>query len=218
MLKINKELGKVTISENNEHVALKEDAIEAFSELGSLQRGKPEAAMMKYSMDVGTGVMANAMEHMGDMIHRATHHAKHGSLYRGYVQEKAEKILRSLRSGYGFDREHQENLESNASFNEKNLQAVQQQSALMMKNYAYEHGQLPAYNEFHQLCKDACVQLGLGKTAESANILEEILSISNDKEKFNEMAGTVYRNEKGDIVSYDIVKELEAENESGMVY
>jgi hypothetical protein len=92
------------------------EAIEKFSLLAEGQRGEPEIYMVKLQGELGGGVMSQQVEHIGDLTHRM---AQRMYVEGGEVERSLENIipkiksgLIGLRRGYGFEREHNENMRS----------------------------------------------------------------------------------------------------------
>jgi hypothetical protein len=90
------------------------EAIEKFAMLAEGQLGKPETYMKKLQHELGGGVMSEQVEHIGDLTHRMSQRMY---VQRGQVERSLENIipkiksgLISLRGGYGFEREHNENM------------------------------------------------------------------------------------------------------------
>jgi len=132
-----------------------------FIELGQLQRGAPEAAMLKVQHFIGGGVMSFCVEHIGDLMHRMNDRNTWDSAGYEYVKDKVEKTLRVLRSEYGFEREFEENLKNNAEYHKKDSVEFRAQAFKLLDQYAQAHAKLPVYNAAHKLCRAAAVNLGL---------------------------------------------------------
>lgn len=91
---------------------------DAFEELADIQRGKPELAMVEAQNILSGGVLPYALEHTGDLTHRM---AEKGGVYGSeYVTPKVDRLLDSLLSEYGFEKEMSENIASNARFKYEN--------------------------------------------------------------------------------------------------
>jgi len=129
---------------------LEGDAGDAFNNLASQQRGDPELAMINAQKVLGGGVMSHALEHVGDLTHRMSE--KGGFFGSEYVRPKVESVLRSLKSGYGFAREHLENM-AGSKISPESENAV-------LNRYANEHSKLPVYNKNQELGRDAAIALG----------------------------------------------------------
>jgi len=133
--------------------------------LGNLQRGAPEAAMVKVQATTGGGVLNPVVEHVGDITHRMTE-ATALSFDMGYefVAPKVTRGLHALTSGYGFEREMLENIAANARFAKENPQYGPVRTAeeldAALKVYADEHRKLPVYNEMQRAARDAAVAIG----------------------------------------------------------
>ena len=57
------------------------DVIKAFENLGDLQRGLPEMAMLQIQFANGGGVLNPLVEHLGDIIHRMTYLVSRDTVY-----------------------------------------------------------------------------------------------------------------------------------------
>ena len=137
---------------------------DAFNNLASQQRGDPELAMMSAQRVLRGGVMSHALEHVGDLTHRMSE--KGGRLGSGYVRPKVESVLRSLKSGYGFSKEHTENMaESKVSPELENA---------VLNRYANEHSKLPVYNKNQELGRNAAIALGKKDFDIATQNLEEL--------------------------------------------
>lgn len=149
-----KAVGKLALSKKvqSDRTLLPKDVAETFSTVASLQREKPEAAMLAVQKATGGGLLSHAVEHTGDLIHRMSEGAKHGTSGKEYVKEKVDRVLTSLTHAYGFEKEHAENLANN--------RADQQAVNAALKQYVAEHKALPVYNRAQWLARAAAVAVG----------------------------------------------------------
>lgn len=157
--------------------ALHDERTKAFNALASAQRGEPEAAMLRYQRLSGGGVMSHAVEHTGDLTHRMAEHG--GRFGSEYVAPKVRSVLSSLRHGYGFAREHGENLQRS------NIHPDHAKAALTA--YAQEHMKLPVYNRMQEHARNAAIHLGLGNYDRAEHHLSALETALKQK-KFNKAA------------------------------
>lgn len=134
-------------------------------EVGENQRGFAEGAMLQYQKDAGGGVFGNAMEHIGDLIHRCTHMLKYGNSGMSEVEPKVVRMINSLESNYPFLQEDAENIENNHRFKTEHyddmrtLEEFKSDLKGLRDEYAMHHMNLPSYNKLHLACKRAAVSL-----------------------------------------------------------
>ncbi len=140
-----------------------------FIELAEEQRGEPEMAMLRIQNDpLGAGVYSFAVEHTGDLTHRMNEQTSiiWGNFGYEMVQNKVEKVLRYMESGYGFEREMQGNLRNNyEALLDTKLKGVSFEQALSnfrkkCDAYANAHAALKVYNRTQENARDAAVALG----------------------------------------------------------
>lgn len=183
-------------------VHLPDDVIKAFEELGRLQRGDPEAAMLKVQFAMGGGVLNPVVEHVGDLTHRMSHMAKYGNMGHEFVSEKVDKTLRWLTSGYGFEREFQENLQNNAKHSGVPIEQYIAKVDATLKKYANEHKKLPVYNKVQWLAKEAAVAVGEKNFDLAVKFLEALKRYTNNVDTFNEAASKFYKDNAGNLIQY----------------
>jgi hypothetical protein len=149
------------ISALNEAADLEQQRLQAFRELADAQRGAPEMAMVDCQSALGGGVLSAMVEHIGDLTHRMSEHPEFLP-YSGYeaVKPKIDKGVRVLTSPYGFEREHMENMRSNATFGGVPFKDHMRRVNSVLNRYAEEHAKLKVYNEAQKLARDAAVALG----------------------------------------------------------
>lgn len=172
---------------------LNQDMKRAFVELGELQRGEPEIAMVRAQHALGGGVLSYAIEHTGDLTHRMTEQLKwrdDGFGYE-YVANKVNKVLRVLNSGYGFEREHNENMQSNARVGNTDPATYIARADEALRAYADAHAALPAYNDAQRHARDAAVSLGRKQFDAARNHLNELANHLGSEEEWNAYAGQV---------------------------
>lgn len=145
---------------------------------GFLQRGEPEAAMLRIGKKLGSGLYPYAAEHTGDLYWR-THHMRHlGMSDHIEVGNKIGKVHSALTNPYGFEREMKENIKINSAYDKD--PSVNWESAVVLgKDYANAHDRLPVYNLPASLMSQATRHLGnmrFGATAETLNMLSRLHS------------------------------------------
>lgn len=139
---------------------------EAFVAVGNEQRGLPEEAMLKIQEYAGGGVLSVVVEHAGDLIHRMTHMCKWNGMGKGktgyqYVYDKVDKVLQYLTQPYGFEKEMNETLTSNAKYLKKDPVEFKATVDKLLKEYAREHSKLKVYNLAQWKARQACITIGL---------------------------------------------------------
>lgn len=141
----------------------------AHLKLASDQRGEPENFMVKLQFLIGGGVMNSAIEHVGDLTNRVGQVAKLPGWGVEAVSEKCEKSIRWLSSGYGFEREFEENITNNylaLSEDKKFLDKFPDEDSYRkqiyngLDKYANLHAKLVVYNEHQERARDAAYFLG----------------------------------------------------------
>ena len=133
-----------------------------FSEnIAEVQRGRAETAMEQLQMKAGGGQLSYVVEPLGDIIHRI--YGNRGKLRRhawSATKEKIDKVLSSLKSGYRFGKEVNENSIVNAKNKKISIEEYQKQVDSKMKEYIDAHKELPVYNEVQKLVQDAVIAFG----------------------------------------------------------
>jgi len=163
-----------------------------FHQTADAQRGPPEATMLKLQNLLGGGVFSFVIEHVGDITHRMAQKFDWAKGQHGIVQDKVEKTLRTLESGYGFDKEMQENFESNFRFNteqgrmpydtfEEFEGAARGLSAL----YAREHSKIPVFNAPQWHARQAAIELGNWHFSKAITHLKWLLELTQDEERYD---------------------------------
>ncbi len=127
--------------------------------IGGAQRGAPEAAMLKVQHAMGGGVLNPVVEHIGDLTHRM---ALGERQYAGweYVNEKVKRGIKYFTSGYGFEKEFQENIASNARYNKIPEDAAREKLYATLDRYAEEHSKIPVFNEAQKVARQAAIDIG----------------------------------------------------------
>lgn len=192
---------------DNEKIQLPDNVAQVFSDLGDEQRGLPERTMLKAQHLLGGGVYSYVLEHVGDIIHRMTHHAKYGSFYPGLAREKTKKTLSVLTNGYGFMREHEENMQANISYRKEkdpnfDEQAHREAIEAILAQYSAEHAKLVPYNRLHRAAIRASVLLGQGKITQCVRMLQMIETLAMNDEEFSEAAAEYQLDDNGNLIPY----------------
>jgi hypothetical protein len=177
------------------------DVLEAFDELADLQRGEPERAMLDVA-HFHAGLLSHALEHVGDLTNRMAK-AEHVAYGEGdhYVHEKARKIHRDLVRPYGFRREHRENVESNARYNNMPLREYDRKLDRLLKAYAEAHRRLPVYNRAQYAAREAAIALGEERFADATKHLQYLVELVEDREKYEAVAHSFKRRPNGSLVT-----------------
>lgn len=188
------------------HVSYSQDVIEAFEKTASIQRDVDECAeikMKQVNSYMGTGVLAWALEHVGDIAQRMTHHAKYGQVYIELVRKKVNDNLRELSSGYGFDRNHQENLIDSAQLNEIELTEFKAVVEQKLNEYAEAHKKIPVYNKPQWLAREAAIALGEQDFDRSKGCLLILSNLLKNDMDFLKRSTSVMRDKQGNILEYE---------------
>lgn len=127
--------------------------------VGTAQRGAPEAAMLKVQHAMGGGVLNVVVEHIGDLTHRMCLGERQYAGYE-YVKEKVERGIKYFTSGYGFDREFNENISSNARYNKVPEGQLREKIYATLDKYAEEHSKIPVFNEAQKVARQAAIDIG----------------------------------------------------------
>ena len=164
-------------------------------ELALKQRGKPEYAMLKVQKIAGGGVLSTTSEHVGDLTHRMSEWVTFNDGGFGSVKDKVEKTIRWLSSGYGFEREMNENIRNNAKFRNVDESELRNQIQTALKRYAKEHSKLPVFNQVQELARDAAVKLGEMKFDQALRKLRKLQNhLDKGKEHWVTVAHRVTKN------------------------
>lgn len=176
---------------------------EAFARLGDQQRGRPEMAMLKVQNSSAGGVVPFAVEHIGDLSHRMTHGMKNG--YDGYdtVKPKVEKCLRVMTNPYGFTKEHEENIASNARYRQVEPEELDKAIDEALDVYSLEHNKLIAYNEAQQHAIMAAITFGTKDWNKTIHHLQKLQGMLTSQENWREEATKNMVDKYGDPIPYD---------------
>jgi hypothetical protein len=143
----------------------------AFKTLAEGQRGDPEMAMVMAQKKLGGGVMSYAIEHAGDLTHRMAEYG--GQFGSQYVAPKVNNLLRDLTHGYGFEREHRENMRASGTSPED--------EAAVLERYAAAHEKLPVYNRAQELGRDIPIKIARKQFAAAIEDLTELQGMIKSK-------------------------------------
>lgn len=193
---------------DNKNIELPDNVAQAFSDMGDEQRGHPEIAMRKAQTLLGGGVLSFVLEHVGDLTHRMSHHAKYGSFYPGIVRDKVDKTLRVLTNGYGFEREHEENMRANIRYRQEkdpNFDEGKWKTDLeaALAKYAAEHKKLPVYNEAQWQARQAAIFLGKKNFKAAIWALQRLQDMLADgDEGFAKAAAEYQLDDQGNLMPY----------------
>lgn len=187
-MKRKKQIEKELREDIKPNVTNSDEVRKMFSDLGYKQRNEPEMQMLKCQRLLGGGVVSHLIEHVGDLTHRLSENtfSETGDLdgTLQFVEPKVKRALITLKNGYGFLREHDDNLTSNYkafkdvgnitdSFEEWNNKIND-----MLSDYSLKHSELPVYNEAQYYAREAAVELGklnIEKTIEHLELLDDII-------------------------------------------
>lgn len=135
-----------------------------------LQRARPEDAMLRIQKKIKTGMYSHAVEHVGDIYHRAQEHG--GAFGYSYVQPKIESNLSDLKHPYGFEREARENVLANSKYY-KDPSINWEAAVVLGRDYAQEHSRLPVYNLPAHWASQAAQHLGNMRFGATTGALEQ---------------------------------------------
>lgn len=188
--------------QGEERLILPPDVAKTFEAIGHAQRDVPERAMLNVQERSGGGVLNPVVEHAGDLIHRMTHMASHGTPLRPYVQEKVDRVLKFLTHPYGFAKEMAENITANAEYYKQSPKELTQKVNEALAQYAAEHAKLPVYNLPQWLAKHAAIAIGHRRWDEAVRHLKELKALV-DGEDFTTQAFAYKKNEERKLIPYE---------------
>jgi len=176
-----------------------------FHQTADTQRGPPEQAMLNIQSLMGGGVFPHVAEHVGDITHRMAERFDHGRGQLDLVGDKVTKTLRSLESGYGFEKEMQENFESNFRFLKEQgrmpfdtIEEFMGEARKRSMLYAQEHSKIPVFNEPQMHAREAAVELGKWKFDNAIAHLRWLKDLCDDEERYYEEVSKVTMGEDAD--------------------
>ena len=160
---------------------------EDFLNLGYYQRGKPEETMRKIQDKLGGGVLDTVVEHGGDLMHRMNDPNTWNRAGHEYIRDKVTKLRRTLERPYGFEKELQENLSTNAKYYKQDITKFTEDLYGMLEQYAKDHAATPVFNRAQQLVRDFTVAIGKRNWDEARrliNIIDEKSKNEYDWKRF----------------------------------
>ena len=195
------------LSELFEQEDLPQDVIKAFVELGNLQRGDPEIQMLQVQKaNSGGGVLNFVVEHAGDLIHRMSHMAPHAHntvMGREYIVDKTKKVHDILASGYGFEKEMEENFQANSQHLNIPVEQLKEKVFRELAKYGELHSQLPAYNHVQAIAREICIYLGQ-RNFDGARLVTKVLhDIATDESRWMREAMSYEKDASGKIKKLD---------------
>ena len=158
----------------------------AFENLAWEQRGLPEEAMLELQKAIGGGVLGNLAEHVGDLTHRMSEKFDYLKGSPTSVAYKIKSTLRTLRSDYGFEKEHLENMKTNAEFDNIPEEKFLNRANKKLAKYADEHRKLKVYNEPQKWARDAAVAIGEKNWNRVITELEKLESLIENQDAYEE--------------------------------
>ena len=183
----------------------KSETAKLFHQTADTQRGPPEAAMLAIQSLMGGGVFPHVAEHVGDITHRMAENFDHGKGQLDLVGDKVEKTLRTLESGYGFEKEMQENFESNFRFLKEHgrmpfdtVEQFEGQARFLSLQYAHEHSKVPVFNEPQMHAREAAVELGKWNFEGAIAHLRWLKELCDDEERYYHEVAQVTMKEGAD--------------------
>lgn len=173
------------------------DHLKKLAEAADQQRGGPEIAMTQAQRALGGGLLSHCLEHVGDLYNRM-HNTGYGALdehgpteeRRHVVLDKIAKTLRPLTQKYGFEKEHNENMEANASYRLENEGVSPEDYRAgvdaALSKYAEEHAKLPVYNLPQRLARDASIALGEKDFGKATSSLFALRDLAQDPDRWHQ--------------------------------
>ena len=163
--------------------------VDRFQALADAQRGEPESAMNRAQDKLGGGVMSWAIEHAGDLTHRMSNLGPTLNYGREFMNEKVNALLRGLEHPYGFMREHNENMASNARYNKVDEAAYRSAADQALKTYADAHRQLPVFNEAQRVAQSIPIAIAEGRINAAVAALKTLKEHLKDPKDWAAYAG-----------------------------
>ena len=138
-----------------------------------LQRVHPEDAMNRIGKKLGDNVYSYAVEHVGDIYHRAQERG--GAYGLEYVLPKVRSMKRSLDRPTNFRNTAVQQIKSNAAYNKD--PSINWDAAIALgKDYSTEHSRLPIYNQPAFLANQAAIHLGNTRFGAASGALNQLHS------------------------------------------
>lgn len=163
------------INEWHKILGIPKKVLYLYGELGYLQRGNPEIAMVRAQHVLGGGVLQFQIEHVGDLTNRMSPKHAFGWSW-GASLDKVEKCLKGLEASYGFRREFFENVQANAVSQNKDPKVFLQEVKQALAIYASEHEKLlsKCHCKIHKSACYAAICLGKLQFEDAAMFLRGI--------------------------------------------
>jgi hypothetical protein len=165
------------------------DQATAFKSLADQQRGIPEQKMLNVQAANGGGVLSPLVEHVGDLTNRMTNNGAKDNYGYDYMDEKVNRALSYLNNPYGFEKEHAENLASNANFRGMTTKDLQNKVDFSLADYANAHQNLPVYNKPQQLARDSAVAIGNKDFDTARSNLSQLKDMLSSPTEWSKAAG-----------------------------
>lgn len=195
----------------------KTNALKAFDHLAYEQRGEPEmvggAGPLTANPGIhhASGIYTNLTEHIGDLTNRMAKgfHVTSLRCGYGYVKNKTVNALRTLRHGYGCEREIKEQIASNHRFYTErgNYSGTMKQWVdefhAGARRYAEAHEKLVVYNEAQWHAREAAVALGYEKFDVTTMYLRALEEHLGDPETWAAYASLVRIGANDQPIPYD---------------
>ena len=150
-----------------------ENTLQQNLDLANAQQGVAETPMTQAQAAMGGTPLSGVIEHVGDLTNRM---GPYHPLEYSYTETKAKinRALTALKSGYGFEREHNEALQGNAATRNVPYETLVENSNTALDRYADAHAQLETYAPIQTLARDAAVALGRRQFDQATQLLEEL--------------------------------------------
>jgi hypothetical protein len=138
-----------------------------------LQREHPEYAMNRIQSKLKGNEYSHAVEHVGDIYHRAQERG--GAYGLEYVLPKVRDIKRSLDRPVRFRDEAVRQIQSNSEYHKD--PSINWDAAIALgKDYANEHSRLPIYNLPALLANQTAIHLGNTRFGAASGALNQLHS------------------------------------------
>jgi hypothetical protein len=105
------------------------------------------------------------------------------------VKNKLDSVLRSLRSGFGFAREHEQNLAAQAKSKGISIEEHRANVDAALLKYAEAHRELEVFNEVQGWARDAAVALGEQQWDVAEESLAKIQDLMQDEDAYRRAVG-----------------------------
>ena len=123
--------------------------------------------------------MNPVVENAGDLTHRM---AQNPAFFKGgfeWVKAKVDNLHRHLNEPYGFEREFEENVRSNASYNKVDVRKFKQELDNALEAYANEHSKLKVYNDAQKTARDLAIAVGRKNWDEARALTAKLKSVTD---------------------------------------